>query len=233
MDTADSAKQTPNENLHATAVDELYHFAVNNFPKLDSDHNGYISKEELDNALQVGTYQGADAAKVRALRDHVDDIAKLSDDGWFTQAQGISPQDLVQLDYLWDKRNTNISYAERIADFGAANFDKLDFDKRGQLMGYEIVAEHGDGCYAPEKQAIVGSMSAPDQDSFMLLHRNLSYIGHSEPVPDGVWMCKPYQYTTQYGITREELAGYPKAVAHRPQYGLINQLNAELKITDR
>lgn len=73
MDTADSAKQTPNENLHATAVDELYHFAVNNFPKLDSDHNGYISKEELDNALQVGTYQGADAAKVRALRDHVDD----------------------------------------------------------------------------------------------------------------------------------------------------------------
>jgi hypothetical protein len=223
------ATPAPNDNLHSQAVNELYKFTADNFSKLDHDHDGFISKDELDQTLKQGTFKGAEQTKVAALRNHVDDISALNDDGWFTGSKGISAQDMLKLDYLWEKQQGNVGYAERIRDFGVANFDKLDFDKRGQIFGYEAVAANGDGCYAPQKHAIVTAMSAGDQYSFSLLHRNLANIGHNQSIPDGIWMCKPYQYTTQYGITKDELNHYPSAVAGRPMYALINKLDGELK----
>jgi len=222
------ASTSPSENLQSSVVDELYRFAVTNFRKLDGDHNGYISADELNTIVKNNIFSGDDAKKVQALRDHVDDIAKLNDDGLFTGSHGISSADLVKLDYLWDKRNTNVGYAKQISEFGLRNFQKLDFGNHGQLMGYELVAENGEGCFAPQKHSIVSNMSAIDQQSFSLLHRNMSYIGHGQAIPNGIWMCKPYQYTTQYGITRDELAAYPAAVSNRPQYGLVNRLEARL-----
>lgn len=223
------AAAAPNEHLQSSAVDELYRFAATNFRKLDGDRNGYVTADELTNVLNQNIFSGEDAKKVRVLRDHVDDIAKLNDDGWFSASRGISAADLVKLDYLWDKRNANVGYANQISEFGLRNFQKLDFGNHGQLLGYELVAENGEGCFAPQKHSIVSSMSAIDQQSFSFLHRNMSYIGHGQAIPNGIWMCKPYQYTTEYGITRDELAAYPAKVAHRPQYGLVNRLDEELK----
>jgi hypothetical protein len=224
-----SAEAKPQNNLHSEAVHELYKFAVTNFSRMDPDHDGFISKDELNKTLEQGTFKGAEATKVAALRNNIDDISALNDDGWFTGSKGISAQDLVQMDYLWEKQQGNIGYAERIRDFGVKNFDKLDFDKRGQILGYEVVAENGDGCYSPQKHSIVTGMPADDQYSFSLLHRNLANIGHSQGVPDNIWMCKPYQFTTQYGISKNELAAYPSAVAHRPMYSLVNKIDDELK----
>lgn len=219
----------PTENkLHDAAVDELYRFAVTNFPKIDKDRNGYLSAVDLDDALAGGQFNDKEQAQLRVLRGHIDQIAALDNTGWFTKDLGISTQDLLNMDYLWKKRDSNVSYAEQIRDFGLANFGKLDFDKTGRIMGYEGVAAAGEGCYAPEKGSIVKAMGQEDQKSFSLLFRNWNMIGHGESTPH--WMCKPYNFSEgSVSISREDLLSYPGKVANRPQYELINKLTDELK----
>ena len=216
----------PEESAHSPFVDEVYKFAATHFAELDQKRKGFISSDDLDQASKSGLYKGVEANYIKALKDNVDSIAALNDDGWFTQSQGISAADLLKLDYLWHKRGSNITYAEQIKDFGLKNFHRIDFDNSGQIQGYELVSLTGDGVLS-DKQALVRDLNGRDKESLGLMRANMEHIGHPQPITKDVWIGKPWQYTTEYGITREELNSYPGAVAHRPQYDLLNKLEKD------
>jgi hypothetical protein len=219
----------PNEKLHSQAVDELYKFAITNFAKLDSDDNNYITIPDLDNAINTGNFKSDEITKINALKDNLETISALSsDDPIFTESDGISPSDLVAVDKLWLKRETNVKYAERIRDFTLANYEKLDFDHRGTLFGYEIVSLNGEGRFG-DKEALLNDLSAYDKESFKLLDRNMRYIGHAQDHPADIpFLGKPAEFSSRYAITRDELEKYPQAVSNRPKYELVNKLEEDL-----
>ena len=224
------AEAAPEESkLHSQAVDELYNFAVKNFVRLDSGQNAYISTLELGGALAGDEFTADEKKKIGVLKQHAEEIASLDPGFLYLESGGdISAQDLVRMEMLWNKRESNVGYAERIRDFGLANFGKLDYDNTGRIMGYEAVAASGNGCYAPEKNSIVKAMSPAEQYNFGLLFRNWKYIGHGESTP--VWMCKPYNFLEgSISVSKQDLISYPGNVANRPQYSLINKLSKDLE----
>lgn len=69
------------------------------FNRIDTNHTGRMSWQELGNALQSGQFHGQDAQILAALYSRKNDIANLSHDEWFGES-GISHQDLERLNSL-------------------------------------------------------------------------------------------------------------------------------------
>lgn len=83
--------------LKATDVKSM---ADRNFSRIDSDGDGYLSEDEIDNAMVDPCFQGADAQFVATLKEHREDLEELSNDEWGDEDDGVTIADIRELDRL-------------------------------------------------------------------------------------------------------------------------------------
>lgn len=87
--SVDDAVGEPQGTTDATRV------AVEHFDAIDTNGNGYLSKAELEAALEDPSFEGEAAAAVAALYAGYDDVATAHNDrAWFEKLAGISMNDL-------------------------------------------------------------------------------------------------------------------------------------------
>jgi len=85
------------EALRGEFVQSISRTALTDFNKIDKDGNGYLHKDELDTAVNAAPAGSKERLQLTALRDHVDDVAGLSDDETFFEWSGASRKDLNTL----------------------------------------------------------------------------------------------------------------------------------------
>jgi hypothetical protein len=76
------------EELETAKAD---HYALKNFDKLDSDHDGFLSHKEIDQGIKNNVLTGRAASN---LKDNQDDIEDLHDDPGIDSWNGVSKADL-------------------------------------------------------------------------------------------------------------------------------------------
>lgn len=79
------------------------------FARVDGDHDGYLSRSELNSALHSSAYTGRDAAAVAAMNKYVGDIEEYSNDEFGDEDDGITMADLRAYVNQSDETATRIS----------------------------------------------------------------------------------------------------------------------------
>jgi len=85
------------EALRGEFVQSIAKTALNNFNKIDKDGNGFLKKDELNTEINAAPAGSKDRQQLTVLRDHLDDVAGLSDDETFFEWSGASRKDLNKL----------------------------------------------------------------------------------------------------------------------------------------
>ncbi|MBI4534199.1 MAG: hypothetical protein HY711_09680, partial [Candidatus Melainabacteria bacterium] len=70
------------------------------FTQLDTDGDGWLSKREINAAMQNPTIKGELAQAVSALKEHQNELMKLSNDEWFFENDGVTATDIIEFDRL-------------------------------------------------------------------------------------------------------------------------------------
>lgn len=82
---------------------------LNVFARIDGDHDGYLSRSELNSALHNSSFTGRDAAAVAAMNKYVGDIEEYSNDEIGDENDGITRADLQAFVRESDQTATNIA----------------------------------------------------------------------------------------------------------------------------
>jgi len=85
--------------IKATASDLARLFA-NNFDRLDSDGDGFVSEAEIDRAMASSKFKGVDALLVDVLKRHRRELQSLSNDEWGPETNGVSRADMKEFEAL-------------------------------------------------------------------------------------------------------------------------------------
>jgi hypothetical protein len=85
--------------------DEFTKLAFGKFSELDSDDDGFISKDDVNRALQDPTFTGADAAMIATLKVTLGDLQSLSDDEFGWENDGVTRADLTAYDRLRERNS--------------------------------------------------------------------------------------------------------------------------------
>lgn len=109
-----------------------------NFDRIDSDGDGHLSSAEIDKAMVDPCFTGKDAQVLAAVKQQQTKLAELSDDEIGFENDGVTRQDIAELDRLARERRESINTAEDIRDVGKDNFDKLDSDNDGFISKSEV-----------------------------------------------------------------------------------------------
>lgn len=88
-------QENKRDSLRSEGVWELCKFGKENFEKIDSDKDGWLSLTELTKAASNAT--GEKQKKLNQLRVNVETIQSLSDDESFFENDGITKEDLSVL----------------------------------------------------------------------------------------------------------------------------------------
>lgn len=209
---------------------QLATFVHKNFKQLDQDNNGYISIPDLDQAEQKKLFNGLDSKYVTALKANNRAISDLSDDEVFRETSGITLKDMNDLHLLSIGRSAGYKRASEVREFGLSNFGKLDLDRDEKIHGYEILASSGD-VSAPDSYQ--GSVWKPRTESEKDLFGRLSVygreIGHYEPPLFNFRVPKPWSYTHNFAISRQDLADYPTQVVNSERFSLLKALDNRIR----
>lgn len=118
------------------------------FDKIDTNHDGFLSTEELGTAVKSGQYKGEDAQVVAALFDNREKLQELSNDEWGFENDGVTRKDLEQFDAQETvvEKDKGGSIDAKLWMESGDNFKNADADGDGFLSVKEI-----DGALAATK----------------------------------------------------------------------------------
>ncbi len=104
-------------------------YAQKNFDKIDADHNGFISKDDIDKYIQdnKGKLSTEELQNLRALKENVSKVEDMNNDEWGPETKGMSKKDIAAAKEEID----TLAYAQK-------NFDKLDGNGDGHVTADEI-----------------------------------------------------------------------------------------------
>jgi hypothetical protein len=109
-----AAEKTPDDfATHAAAM----------FPSIDKDGDGYLSEEDIDNAMMREDLSAEDAAAVAMMKRYRGNIEELSNDEFGDEDDGVTPQDIEK-------------YREALAEV-KANGGNMPEDLNGVEGGYQ------------------------------------------------------------------------------------------------
>ena len=84
-------------------AEEFQQILNENFNYLDKDYDGYLSKSEIDRAVQDHNVKGELAQAVTALKWYREELQVLNDDEWFWERSGVSKEDVARFAELVEK----------------------------------------------------------------------------------------------------------------------------------
>lgn len=134
----ESRPETELECTPPTSVTEFVDLSEDNFDRIDTNGDGFMSEDEIDAAVQNPEFTGRDARFVAALKEHQEELEELNDDELGDENDGISRADIAQFDALRqqeEQERTDWAYARQYA---SENFSTLDADSDGHVTEGEL-----------------------------------------------------------------------------------------------
>ncbi|MBX9689573.1 MAG: hypothetical protein K2X27_22880 [Candidatus Obscuribacterales bacterium] len=135
LDAGTGAAAPANPNLRSGDLARLYE---SNRDRIDLDHDGFLSSEELDTAILNPAFRGEDAQLVAFLRSAREPMMKMHDDGLLSEHRGISAADIAEYDARQERGRREIPRVTRMHEYGTANFNRLDIDNNGYVSNSEL-----------------------------------------------------------------------------------------------
>lgn len=99
--------QVPSYFKNTSFSNKLTNLVSNNFDALDYDKDGFISKDDIDSAIQDPQYKNDRAAMVATLYEAWEKIEECADDEWGDENSGVSKNDLETILNLDMQSNEN------------------------------------------------------------------------------------------------------------------------------
>lgn len=128
------------ECTQPTKVDEFLDLANDNFGRIDTNEDGFMSEEEIDAAVQNPEFSERDARFVAALKKHQEELEELNDDETGDENDGITRADIAQFDSLQKQMKTESKDFENAYWYAQDNFAALDKDGDGHVTTDELGA---------------------------------------------------------------------------------------------
>ena len=85
-----------------------------NFDRIDSDGNGYLSKDEINAAVVNPCFKGKDAQMVAALHERQEDLEEMSDDEFGDEDDGITREDMTAFNEMVQKAEKDESESKLV-----------------------------------------------------------------------------------------------------------------------
>ncbi len=153
-------EKSPQYGKSLTTMKELNEFANKNFDKIDTNHDGFMSTDELKKEQASLNESDVDErAAVEILIKHQDILAQQSNDEFGFENTGITKADLKEFgkQIEQDRATREISHL----GYGEGDFEKFDSDHDGYLSREEVDKGIAHTC----------SWAGPDQDNNSSLHQ--------------------------------------------------------------
>src|SRR5262249_28812147 len=177
---------------------------LSNMPRLDTDHDGFVSRSEIDAAVTDPTYTGRDAQLVAVLHEHREELEELSNDEFGDENDGVTYADMREFNAQLAQSTT----AGQIYAVGTFNFDRIDTDRDGFLSELEL-------------DSAAHSTSAPIEYR-RVVQEMLSRTEQMQAASDDEFGFE------NDGITRADLQAYNNDVASHSPTDLFNAVDNTL-----
>jgi hypothetical protein len=173
--------------------------------KIDTNHKGYVTKEELTKAMQNPAFTGQEAQTLAAMYQNFDKLHNLSgDEGWFG-SKGISVNDLNKFQTVQTEQNQIVNDALTMKDWTQTNLPKFAHD--GQHLSAADV----------QKALKDQNLSPDDRAALELIQKNYKNIG---------------SWTEWNGVTAKDFADYFTASWNgSDQAKLVNEVATDIQRT--
>jgi Calpain family cysteine protease len=160
-----------------------------NFDQWDDDHDGYLSEDEINDAMHDGKIKGDDAAALSSLRAQRSELEELSNDEWGDENDGVTKMDLDAYDKLSGRnevtQNTEGIYHDgqgKIASTSRSLFINNDADPEPDLDPNAIQqGQVGDCSFL----AAVGSLATQRPDDIIKIITDNRDGTYTVDLPEG------------------------------------------------
>lgn len=125
-------------DLPSLNPDEFSELLDRNWSRIDKNDDGYLSQEEVDQAVTSDRFTGEDAQMVVALKKQFDELKKLDRNFQDRYRNGISRDDIEEFSELARKVEEEHKYAEEVGQFITENFSVIDKNNDGQIEEDEL-----------------------------------------------------------------------------------------------
>lgn len=115
-------------------IKDVKDYAEKNFDKLDGNSDGFLSKEEIDEALKNKCLNDEERAALEILKKNQQGISELSNDEIGFENDGITKADLKEFDKKYDAYDK----ANAMSYYGVNDFKEMDKDGNGLLSKDEL-----------------------------------------------------------------------------------------------
>src|SRR5262249_25222461 len=97
-----------------------------NFNRLDKDGNGFVSQDEIEQAMHDRSFKGDDAIFVTTLHKNWQALAQENDDGVLTDRKGISKEDMTAFDGL-QRADRDADVVKEVRNTLASSQNRLEY----------------------------------------------------------------------------------------------------------
>jgi Ca2+-binding EF-hand superfamily protein len=173
--------------------------------KIDTAHNGYVTKEQLAQAMQNPAFTGQEAQALAAMYQNFDKLHNLSGDEGLFRISAISVNDLNKFQTVQAQQNQIVSDAITMKYWTQTNLPK--FAHNGQHLSSADV----------EKALKTPNLSSEDRDALQLIQKNYKNIG---------------SWTEWNGVTAKDFADYYTTSWNgSEQAKLVNEVATDIQRT--
>lgn len=155
----------PQERLSQLSQDEFTTYSKQVLAKLDTNHTGVVTKDQLAAALEDPSIKGREAQALAALYYNFSDLHNLSGHEGLLSSRSISAGDIDKFVEKDNKQNDLARDAQIMKDWAPANLSR--FDKGGSINRSEIEAALKDP-----------NTSATDRKALEVIQKHYSDLGH-------------------------------------------------------
>lgn len=155
------------ENTPQIADGEFSSVAKDVIEKIDTEHKGYVTKEQLARALEDPQFRGKEAQALAAMYQNFDKMHNLSKhEGWIDR-KSINAGDLEKFDQIQKDQNERISEAYQMKHWAEENLSKYDNNGNNPLTKSQI-------------EKFINDPNTPEEDkkALQLIDKHYSEMGH-------------------------------------------------------
>lgn len=157
----------PRVNVDQVRDTEFSAVAKGVIAKIDTEHKGYVTREQLAKALEDPQFKGKDAQALAAMYQNFDAMHNLSKHEGILDSKSITAGDLDKYNQIQVAQNQRVTDAYEMKVWAHSNLAKFDKSGSGQLTASDI-----------EKALKDPSLTANDRTMLQTIQKHYSEMGH-------------------------------------------------------
>lgn len=178
---------------------------LHNFPEIDVDGDGFLSRGELQDAVQ--TQPTCDQDIYYSLSRHLDEIEVLHNDEWGAENNGISKKDLDAFDALQKQTRIELSKYRALNLILAKNFHEID---------------RNDDAFMTEKELSNFAVSTGDKELIAEIDHALTSMARGTE-----------EYRPKNSLSWSDIHIHELKILSEPHHRLVVEIDSELDVDAR